>query len=96
MLPMEPVKLPSHIDDPHQFLLWQADEIIPVLICGVIGFLIGRSVLCIAVGLVGMHFFKKYKAGKPDGYIIHCLYWIGLWPQKGRVLPNPFEREYLP
>lgn len=34
---MEPVSIPSYIDDPPHFLLWSADEMAPILLGLVIG-----------------------------------------------------------
>lgn len=36
---MEPVSIPSYIDDPPHFLLWSADEMAPILLGLVIGIL---------------------------------------------------------
>ena len=67
---MEPVNIPSYIDDPPHFLLWSADEMAPILL-----------------GL---------RDGRPDGFILHAIYWGGLLPTKAKTIPNPFIRSYLP
>jgi hypothetical protein len=47
---MEPVSIPSYIDDPPHFLLWSADEMAPILLGLVIGIFTGNAlVLCLLV-----------------------------------------------
>jgi conjugal transfer pilus assembly protein TraL len=40
---MEPVSIPSYIDDPPHFLLWSADEMAPILLGLVIGIFTGNA-----------------------------------------------------
>jgi len=93
---MEPVRLPTHVDEPHQFLMWSADEIIPLLSLFVMGVLFEQILLFTLCGLVLTSVYKKYKNSKPDGYLLHFLYWYGLMPSKARCFVNPFIRRFLP
>ena len=42
---MEPVSIPSYIDDPPHFLLWSADEMAPILLGLVIGIFTGNALV---------------------------------------------------
>lgn len=93
---MEPVKLPTYVDEPHQFLLWSADEIIPLLTLFVMGVIFEQIIAFTCVGLVLTSVYKKYKASRPDGFLLHLLYWVGLMPSCAKVFVNPFIRRFLP
>ncbi|AGP96709.1 IncF plasmid conjugative transfer pilus assembly protein TraL [Alteromonas mediterranea UM7] len=49
---MEPVNIPSYIDDPPHFLLWSADEMAPILLGLVIGIFTGNALVLCLLGLV--------------------------------------------
>ena len=93
---MDPVRLPTRVDEPHQFLLWSADEIIPLLTLFVMGVIFENITIFTLVGFGLTSVYKKYKNCKPDGYLLHALYWIGLIPSKARTLVNPFIRRFYP
>ena len=93
---MDPVRLPNYVDEPHQFLLWSADEIIPLLSLFVMGVIFENIIIFTAIGFVLTSFYRKYKNSRPDGFLLHMLYWIGLVPSKARTLVNPFIRRFLP
>ena len=93
---MEPVSIPSYIDDPSHFLLWSADEIAPLMLGLVIGILTGQALLLCLLGLAVTRLYRRFRDGHPDGYLLHTLYWAGLLPTKAQTIPNPFIRAYLP
>lgn len=93
---MEPVKLPTKIDEPHQFLLWSADEMIPLMTLFVTGIILEQALLFTGIGFFLTSIYKKYKNSKPDGYLLHYLYWIGLIPTKAKTMVNPFIRRFYP
>ena len=93
---MDPVKLPTKVDEPHQFLLWSADEMIPLMTLFVLGAMLDQAMVFTLIGVFITSIYKKYKNSKPDGYLLHYLYWIGLIPAKGKTMINPFIRRFIP
>lgn len=93
---MEPVEIPSHVDDPPHVLLWSADELAPVAIGLVMGVLTGNAFILTALGLVIAKLYRRFRDNHPDGFFLHVLYWFGLWPTKTRTMPNPYIRRFLP
>jgi len=93
---MDPVRLPTKIDEPHQFLLWSADEIIPLMVFLLFGVMLNQAIILTVLGLILTHYYKKYKNSRPDGFLLHALYWAGLIPSKNKTMVNPFKRRFLP
>jgi len=91
---MKPVAMSRMIDDPMQFFFWQADEVIPICFMIALGFVTDYLITFTLVGLLIGRIYIKYKNNKPDGFLLHTLYWIGLYPKKGKI-PNGLAREYL-
>lgn len=90
----EPVKLPREVDDPPLMLMWSADELITFFICFFIGFLLERVLIFVVIGYFVVKVVRRYRNSRPDGYIIHLMYWIGVPLGKSRTLPNPYETEF--
>lgn len=93
---MDPVRIPTEIDTPHQILLWATDEFVPFMIFLTVGNLIGHLILFCALGWLFGHIYRRYKNTRPDGYLNHWLYWLGFVRQKGKTFVNPYQREFLP
>ena len=70
-------------------------DFIPVTIGLVFGVILEKVLLCMAVGLVIAKIYGRFKDVRPDGFIIHRLYWSGLMPEEGRVWVNPFRRFWI-
>ena len=85
-----------YIDDPPHFLLWSADEMAPILLGLVIGIFTGNALVLCLLGLVTTKLYRRFRDGRPDGFILHAIYWGGLLPTKAKTIPNPFIRSYLP
>jgi conjugal transfer pilus assembly protein TraL len=93
---MQPVKIPSRIDDPVHVLMWSLDEMAPIF-CGLIlGMAIGQAMIGLGIGLVITNFYRRYRDNHPDGYLLHIAYWGGFMFTKARSMVNPFIRRYLP
>lgn len=71
---MEPVNIPSYIDDPPHFLLWSADEMAPILLGLVIGIFTGNALVLCLLGLVTTKLYRRFRDGRPDGFILHAIY----------------------
>tara|TARA_R110001583_G_scaffold118370_2_gene269721 strand:+ start:1038 stop:1322 length:285 start_codon:yes stop_codon:yes gene_type:complete len=92
----EPIQIPRKVDDPPHFLLWSADELAPIIIGLAIGMMFGVAFMMTVCGFVVTHFYKKFKDGHPDGFMLHALYWYGFMPGRGKSVRNPYSRLYLP
>ena len=90
------VTIPRYIDDPPHLLMWQLDEMLPVLIGIVIGMIIGSPTYTIIAGIVVGRFYKKIKNSRPDGFFYHYVYWYTGIGGKGRSMINPFIRRLFP
>ncbi|MVF24175.1 type IV conjugative transfer system protein TraL [Methylocaldum sp. BRCS4] len=93
---MEPVSLPKYIDDPIHLILWPADEMAAFVTCLIGGMLIGQLILAVAIGVMAVKFYRRFRDNRPDGYPLHAAYWLGLLPSRAVTIPNPFIRRYLP
>lgn len=93
---MKAVKIPQRIDDPPHLLLWSADELAPMLIGLTVGIVIGKAFICFLGGLLITNLYRRYRDSRPDGYMLHIIYWIGLLPTKGKSMINPYNRRFLP
>jgi len=93
---MDPIRIPTEIDTPHQVLLWTSDEFVPFMLFLFVGNFFGHVIIGIIVGALAGHLYKRYKSTRPDGYLLHWFYWHGIGAAKGKTYVNPFKREFLP
>ncbi|WP_075881783.1 type IV conjugative transfer system protein TraL [Vreelandella massiliensis] len=93
---MEPVNIPTRCDEPVHIMFWRLDEMLPVFVGMCFGLLIGQVMLCMAIGAIITHFFKKYLDLHPDGFMLHIVYWYGVTRKKARLMINPYIRTLLP
>lgn len=94
--PTVTLELPRYIDDPPHLLLWRADDLAPLLVLLIIGMLVGHALVFTLLGLLAVRLYGRYRESRPDGYVLHALYWAGLLPLRGRTCPNPFVRRFVP
>ena len=66
---MEPVAIPKTIDDPIHILLWSADEIVPFMVCMLTGMLIDHFIPALALGVIAVKFYRRFRDNRPDGYL---------------------------
>ena len=95
----DPTEIPKYIDDPPLILLWRVDDLVPIVLCLVIGIFTGSPgtmFKLIVLGVLLVRLYSKYRERRPDGHALHFLYWYGLLPLRGRITPNPFFRRWLP
>jgi len=90
----DPLKMPRGLDDPHQVLLWSVDELVPFLTFLVIGVMMQQVLFFGIVGFALSRILRRYKDQRPDGFLLHIIYWFGFMPERGRVVPNPFRRKW--
>ncbi len=92
----EPMAIPVEIDSPQQVLLWSVDEFAPFMIFLVAGNFLNHFFLGLGIGWVVSHLYRRFKNTRPDGYLMHLLYWVGLTTLKEVTWVNPYQREYMP
>ena len=61
-----------------------------------LGFVAGWPLLFGLAGLVLAWVYQRYRAGRPELFVVHALYWRGFYPGRGRILPNALQRSYRP
>lgn len=93
---MKTYKFPHNAKDKERILLWTPDQLLPFCACFVLGIVTEQLTLMAFVGLLASWAYTRYSAGKPDGYLMHIAYWIGLFAPKGRGFINPYHRRILP
>ena len=93
---MEPVAIPKTIDDPIHLLLWSADEIVPFMVCMLTGMLINQFIPALALGVIAVKLYRRFRDNRPDGYTLHAIDWLGLLPSKATTIPNLFIRQFYP
>lgn len=90
---MKQLRMPRHVDDPKQILVFTIDEIVPVGAGLIFGVVIDKMLLCALVGLAIAKLQRRYIDSQPDGFILHWLYWFNLVPlAKARSVPIAFRR----
>jgi conjugal transfer pilus assembly protein TraL len=93
---MEPIEIPHYVDDPPHVLLWSAEELAPVAMGMAIGMVAGQAMLLTVLGLAVAKIYRRFSDGRPDGFILHWLYWHGFIPCNARTTPNPYSRRFMP
>lgn len=95
----EPVRIPAHIDEPPYVLFWRLDEVFPIGVGLVAGVLLAQLTLCTVAGLVLARFYRRFCDNRPDGYLLHAIYWymgsLRVLKKEPRSMPNSYERDYI-
>ncbi|CAH2605802.1 Type IV conjugative transfer system protein TraL (plasmid) [Rhodovastum atsumiense] len=93
---MERVLFPETADEPPRFLLWRIDDVAVPLLFLCFGMLLGNVVIFVIAGLAMMAGYQKYRDGRPEFYVLHAMYWFGIYPARGPGFINPYIRTLLP
>ncbi|PTZ29652.1 type IV conjugative transfer system protein TraL [Pseudomonas aeruginosa] len=93
----EPIKIPAYIDQPPHVMFWRLDEVMPIGIGLVAGVLLAQLILCTVVGLLLARFYRRFCDNRPDGYLLHAIYWHwgAISCKSVRSMPNSYEREFV-
>ena len=84
--------IPRRLDDPPSLFFWQADTVMLVVACFVLGTLLGVALPATLLGVVGARWWSRTREAGSRGVITALLYWYGpLWVP-GR--PPSHVREY--
>lgn len=90
------VQIPRTIDDLPYLLIWRLDDFMPPIACLLLGYAIGFPLPALLLGFGASFLYQRYRDGKPEGYVLHALYWYGLFIPRNRSFPNPFIRVLEP
>lgn len=90
----EALALPRHVDEPPIMLMWTADEVGSFFFIFIVGFMIEQIILSLVLSYFVVKTVRRFKNIKPNGFLIHMLYWAGVSISEARTLPNPYERQF--
>jgi conjugal transfer pilus assembly protein TraL len=93
---MKELDFPRHLDDPPMLLIWRMDDLMPVVLGLCAGILTDWMLPMLLAGVGASYGYRRFRDSKPDGFILHKLYWWGLIPLQGRSIPNAFSRRFAP
>ena len=93
---MTPIEFPQSIDEPPYVLLWRVDDIAMPAIGVAVGIAVDHLWPGLAVGILLMIFYRRFREGRPEMYVLHALYWFGFIPTRSYLMPNPFCRSFYP
>nr|WAB22091.1 TraL [Proteus mirabilis] len=91
---MEPVSIPSYIDDPPHFLLWSADEMAPILLGLVIGIFTGNALVLCLLGLVTTKLYRQ-PTNQPTVFVMVARMVLFFTPSTGPDCCQPKPRRSL-
>lgn len=92
---MEPISIPTRVDDPPHILLWSADELAPIIIGMLIGMMIEQALYTTTAGWLVARQYSKFRDNHADGYLLHILYWYGFSREK-KSMPLTMIRRFFP
>ncbi|NHZ99063.1 type IV conjugative transfer system protein TraL [Massilia sp. CCM 8734] len=89
--------IPSKHDAPPKMLWWEFDQAMIFMGGTVFGILSGFLFLGVVVGVWGVRWYGKKKAGKHKFYVVHIMYWFlpSEWVFSFPSLPPSSTREFI-
>lgn len=93
---MQSVQIPQYVDEPVHLLIWQIDEVAPIILGLLVGIFAGAPGAFLLGGLGLSYVYRKVRDTSSDGLALHWLYWHGFIPNGSRTVPNAHSRLYLP
>ena len=86
-------KIPRYIDDQPKIFFWDLDVFLIFSTFLFIGIIIDYLISAVVIGSSIAFAFVRFKAGKPDSYLYHALYWNGFLKLKG--IPPSWMRRFI-
>lgn len=93
---MEEITVPQTLDAPLLVLVFNASHLFSFIGFSIFGAVINHPFIAAAVGLIVGSFINKFQDKKPDGYLRHIAYYVGIPVMKGRCVPHGLDREFRP
>jgi conjugal transfer pilus assembly protein TraL len=86
-------RIPRFIDDQPKIFFWDLDVFLILSTFIFLGIIIDYLISGTITGIAITYLFSKFKAGKPDSFLFHALYWHGLIKLKG--IPPSYVRRFI-
>lgn len=93
---MSEIEFPRYNDLPPRFLFFSIDQTIVVATGVAFGAVTKNLLPALIVCVIVAWAIGRWREARPDGYMVHMLFWYGVLPAKGRSVLNPFLRKVLP
>lgn len=93
---MQELPLPRSVDELPYLFVWRLDDFLIPAVTTAVGFVTGTPVLLGFAGMVLAYLYQRFRSGRPELYLVHRLYWLGLYPGRGHSFPNPLQRILVP
>jgi conjugal transfer pilus assembly protein TraL len=87
------MKIPPTVDAPPQLLGKDMDEVAVVSLLFMFGIMSGQLLVSVISIFFVSKAYKKFRGGVQEGYLIHMLYWSGIYIPKTPSVINPFVRD---
>lgn len=90
-------RIPNHLDDPPQLLLWEADEFMIIAFAIGLGVVSGFMTASLLGGVAVSKVYARLKDRRPRGFLAHLAYWysgLGGSTEPAGTRPLPFVRDY--
>lgn len=85
-------KIPKYLDSPIQFLIFDPDDVIPMVVIYFLFAIFKQAAIGLVVGLIFTRIYQKLKNIYGPGFVGHLLYKWGLYNPPG--LPDYIVREF--
>ncbi|WP_170113355.1 type IV conjugative transfer system protein TraL [Ahniella affigens] len=89
-------RIPTLVDVPTQFLFLRADEAAPALCLIGAGIAFNFLIMSLVAAIALVLLTRKYRNARPDGYLLHMLWWYGFGGGRGRFARRSFVRAIFP
>lgn len=93
---MSEIEFPRYNDLPPRFLFFSVDQTVLVASAVTFGAVTKNLLPALVIGCLLAWLVGKWRDARPDGYLVHLLYWYGVLWVNGRSALNPFLRKILP
>lgn len=90
------IDIPKRIDEPIHILVWTIDVFAPTMVGMVLGVITDKMALCLGAGLIISYVYSRHRDSKPNGFLLHCLYVIGIGFCRGWSFINPYIKRFFP
>jgi type IV conjugative transfer system protein TraL len=90
---MDPVRIPSKIDEPMRFLFFRMDAFILLVVIIAIGGMTGHPVKAMFGGLIAALFFEKLIKERQFGLVNNYIYHLG-FGSTTRTMVDPYKKKY--
>ncbi len=93
---MAELPLPRSVDELPYLFVWRLDDFLLPVVTTALGFVAGAPVLFGLGGFVLAWLYQRYRAGRPELFVVHMIYWLGLYPGRGHNCANALQQAYRP